>query len=98
MSEPIRIKITPDSKMIDIPINTDKLWKTRVQAEIVFEVMTWAKTEEEAGANSEEIADDLVRYLETQIKQADGLPDPDDVNVVVWGVRNTDVEEYKEEV
>lgn len=97
MSEHVRIKIAPDSKMVEIPIGK-KLYKNRVMIEIMADIYTEAKTEDEAGRMSEEMADDLVRSLEHQIMYADGWPGTDEVEISTWGVRNLDIEEYKEDV
>ena len=97
MSEPVRIKITPDSKMVEIPIGK-KLYKNRVMIEIMADIYTEAQTEDEAGRMSEEMADDLVRSVEHQIMYADGWPGTEEIEISTWGVRNLDIEEYKEDV
>ena len=70
-----------------------KLFKNRVMIEIMADIYTESDDENDAGAASEDIADDLVRYLDIQIKMADGLPGIDEVQITTWGVRNIDVEE-----
>ena len=65
--------------------------------DIVFEIWTNGKTEEEAGKQSEDIADDLVRYLDNQIRFSDGIPGPESVYLSTWGVRNLEVEKYEDE-
>lgn len=100
MSEPVRIKITPNDKMVEIPINQYKEYKSRVMLEIMFDVYTSGRTEEEAGADSENIVEWVTRkfseYLEAN---ADGveLPSPSECWMSNWGVRNLDIEEYKED-
>lgn len=74
-----------------------KLYKNRVCIEIMADIYTESKTEDEAGKASEDIADDLVRYLEHQIMNADGCPGMDEVQISTWGVRNVDIEEYEED-
>lgn len=74
-----------------------KQYKNRVCIEIMANIWTEGKTEEEAGKASEDIADDLVRYLEHQIRHADGCPGIDEVQISTWGVRNIDIEECEEE-
>ena len=74
-----------------------KLYRNRVSIEIMADIYTEGETENEAGAASEDIADDLVRYLEIQIRMADGVPGTDEVQISTWGVRNIDIEEYNEE-
>jgi len=96
MSEPVRIKITPDSKMVEIPIGK-KLYKNRVIIEIMADIYTEGESEEEAGRLSEEMADDLVRSVEHQIMYADGWPGTEEIEISTWGVRNLDIEEYKED-
>ena len=95
MSEPVRIKITPDSKMVEIPIN--KEYKSRVMLEIVFDVYTSGQTEEEAGEASENMVEDIAKYLRTQLEMADGLPSPSECWMATWGVRNVDIEERKDD-
>ena len=96
MSERVRITLTPDSKMVEIPIGV-KMYKNRVCIEIMADIFTDSRTEDEAGKASEDIADDLVRYLEHQIMNADGCPGIDEVQISTWGVRNVDIEECEEE-
>lgn len=96
MSEHVRIKIIPDSKMVEIPIGK-KLYKNRVMIEIMADIYTEAQTEDEAGRMSEEMADDLVRSVEHQIMYADGWPGTEEIEISTWGVRNLDIEEYKED-
>ena len=72
-----------------------KLYRNRVVIEIMADIYTESDDEDRAGAASEEIADDLVRYLDQQIKMADGLPGQDEVQITTWGVRNLDVEKYE---
>jgi len=93
MSEPVRIKISPDSKMVEIPINEYKEYKSRVMLEVVFDVYTSGRTEEEAGEASEDMVEDIARYLRTQLEMADGLPSPSECWMSTWGVRNLDIEE-----
>ena len=97
MGEAVRIKISPDDKMVEIPIEKEAIWKNRVEVDIIFEIWTNGKTEEEAGKQSEDVADDLVRYLDHQIRFADWIPDPEDVYLATWGVRNLEVEKYEDE-
>ncbi len=97
MSEPVRIKISPDSKLVEIPI-IKKLYKNRVIIEIMADIYTEAQTEDEAGRMSEEMADDLVRSIEHQIMYADGWPGTEEIEISIWGVRNLDIEEYKEDL
>lgn len=88
MSEPVRIKISPDSKMVEIPIEKKKLWKTRVELDVMLEIWTEGNTEEEAGKVAEQIAFDLPRALEDA---------QDGVYVTNWGTVTGDIEEYKED-
>ena len=74
-----------------------KQYKNRVCIEIMADIWTNGETEEKAGAMSEDIADDLVRYLEHQIRHADGCPGIEEVQISTWGVRNIDIEECEEE-
>lgn len=96
MSEKVRIKLNPDDKMVEIPIGV-KLYKNRVCIEIMADIFTEGRTDEDAGKASEDIADDLVRYLEHQIMNADGCPGVDEVQISTWGVRNIEIEECEEE-
>ena len=78
-----------------------KLYKNRVMVEIMMDIYTEGDTEEEAGAKSEDVADNIVRFLEDQLAlEPDwhpGYKEDCQVYLSTWGVRNTDVEEYKEE-
>ena len=100
MSEAVRIKINPDDKMVEIPINEYKEYKSRVMLEVMFDVYTSGRTEEEAGADSESIVEWVARkfseYLEAN---ADGvkLPSPSECWLSTYGVRNIDIEERKDE-
>ena len=99
MSEPVRIKITPDSKMVEIPIDQWKEYKCRVSLEIMFDVNLTARTEEEAGASSEYMVEQIARHLADELENADGihLPSSSECWMSTWGVRNTDVEERSDE-
>lgn len=92
MSEPIHIKITPDSKMIEIPINTkEKAYQTIVELDMLLNITSWGTTEEKAGANAEDIADDVARQV------VEMLRGDDDIFVASWDVRAVDDPEEIEE-
>ena len=74
-----------------------KEYKSRVVLEVVFDVYTSGNTEEEAGDASENMIDDVARYLRTQLEMADGLPSPSECWMATWGVRNVDIEERKDD-
>lgn len=93
----MRIKINTDDRMVEIPINQYKEYKSRVMLEVVFDVYTSGRTEEEAGEASEDMVEDIAKYLRTQLEMADGLPSPSECWMATWGVRNVDIEERSEE-
>lgn len=100
MSEPVRIKITPDSKMVEIPINEYKKYKSRVMLEVMFDVTTSGKTEDEAGGNAEDIIEWVARKFSEYLKEnADGvrLPSPSECWMSSWGVQNVDIEESEDD-
>lgn len=68
----------------------------RVMIEIMADICTESDDDQKAITASEEIGEDLVRYLDLQIKTADGVPGVDEVQITSWGVRNLDVEEVTE--
>lgn len=72
-----------------------KMYKNRVSIEIMADIFTEGETEEQAGAISENIADDLVRSVEHHIMYEDGWPGPDEIQISTWGVRNIDIEEVE---
>lgn len=98
MSEHVRIKINPDDKMVEIPMY--KEYKSRVLLEVMFDVYTDGRTENEAGASSESIVEWVARYLAKQLeKNGNGvtLPSPSECWMANWGVRNIDIEERGDE-
>lgn len=93
MSEPVRIKITPDSKMMEIPIGKDKEFQSRVLLEVMFDVITSGKTEDEACGYAESIIEWVARKFSEYLKEnADGvrLPSPSECLMTSWGVRAVD--------
>lgn len=74
-----------------------KQFKSRVMLEIMFDVYTDGETEAEAGKVSEEMVDDLAKYLKRQIETADGIPGPSECWMASWGVSNVDIEECETE-
>ena len=76
-----------------------KEYKSRVVLEIIFNVYTSGRTEEEAGRASEDMIDDVAKHLKTQLENADGLnlPSPSECWMATWGVRNVDIEEREED-
>lgn len=78
-----------------------KLYKNRVCVEIMMDIDVEGDTEEEAGAKSEDVADNIVRFLEDQLaldhSWCSCYRENCSTYITSWGVRNTDVEEYEEE-
>ena len=100
MSEPVRIKITPNDKMVEIPINQYKEYKSRVMLEMMFDVYTSGRTEEEAGADSESIIEWIARKFSEYLQEnGDGvhLPSPSECWLSTYGVRNVNIEEREED-
>lgn len=92
MSEKIKIKISPNDKMVEIPINTkEKAYQTRVELDLLLTITSYGITPEKAGANAEDIADDVATQI---INMFQGDPD---IYVGSWGVRATDDPEEIEE-
>lgn len=75
----------------------NKEYKSRVMLEVIFDVYTSGQTEEEAGSASEDMVEDIAKYLRTQLEMADGLPSPSECWLSTWGVRNLDIEEWSDQ-
>lgn len=93
----MNIKLNADDRMVEVRIGERKEYKSRVMLEIMFDVYTNGRTEEEAGEASEDMVEDIVRYLLMQLQTADGLPDPSECWASTYGVRNIDIEERNDE-
>ena len=92
MSEPVRIKITPDSKMVEIPINKERAYQTRVELDMLLSITSWGEDEDIAGATAEDIAEDIAKKI------AKMLEEDQDAIALSWGVRAVDdPEEIKED-
>lgn len=90
--EKVKITITPDSKMVEIPINTkEKAYQTRIELDLLLTITSWGKDEDTAGASAEDIADDIAQRIKKM------LEDDNDVYVATWGVRTVDDPEEIEE-
>ena len=77
-----------------------KEYKSRVMLEIMFDVYTSGRTEEEAGADSESIVEWVARKFSKYLEEnADGvnLPSPSECWLSTYGVRNIDIEERKDD-
>ena len=74
-----------------------KQYRNRVLIEIMADIYTESDDDQQAGTMSEDIGEDLVRYLEHQINHADGCPGVDEVQITTYAARNIDVEEMEEE-
>lgn len=78
-----------------------KLYKNRVCVEIMMDIDTEGDTEEEAGAKSEVVADNIVCFLEDQLALDPSWYPASEAQcstyIASWGVRNLEVEVYEEE-
>lgn len=75
-----------------------KQYRNRVLIEIMADIYTESDDDQQAGTMSEDIGEDLVRYLEHhQIRHADGCPGVDEVQITSYAARNLDVEEMEED-
>lgn len=74
-----------------------KQYCSRVLIEIMADIYTESDDDQQAGTMSEDIGEDLVRYLEHQIIYADGCPDVDEVQITSYAAKNLDVEEMEED-
>jgi len=93
MSEKIKITITPDSKMVEIPINTkEKAYQTRIELDLLLTITSYGTTPEKAGASAEDIVGDVA----TQI--ANMFQGDTEVYVSNWGINTvSDPEEIEED-
>ena len=67
MSESVRIKINPDDKMVEIPINDHHVFNNRVEIDLMLNFESYSTSEDEASNYADlvaqDIADDLKRYI-----------------------------------
>lgn len=74
-----------------------KWYCNRVLIEIMADIYTESDDDQQAGTRSEDIGEELIRYLDDRINFADGCPGFDTVQITSWAARNLDVEEMKED-
>ena len=74
-----------------------KQYRNRVLIEIMADIYTESDNDQQAGTMSEDIGEDLVRYLEHQIHHADGCTGVDEVQITSYAARNLDVEEMEDD-
>ena len=74
-----------------------KQYRNRVLIKIMADIYTESDDDQQAGTRSEEIGEELIRYLDDRIMFADGCPGIDTVQITSWAARNLDVEEMKED-
>ena len=93
MSESVRIKISPDSKMVEIPIENLKHYENRVELDLVLKTHTLSRNEDESEMLAEEVVHQLVGIMKEHLANADH---PYGVEIMNWGTIVHDTEEVDE--
>ena len=83
MSEPVRIKISPDSKMVEIDISEQKHYKNRVELDLMLNTHTLAKSEYDSELLAEEVVHRLVGIMQEHMANEDA---PYGVEITNWSV------------
>ena len=95
MSEPVRIKITPDDKMVEIDLRQKHHYENRVELDLMLKTHTMASDEDDSALLAEEVVHQLVEILKEKFAGADH---PYGVEILNWGVcvHDTDIAEEEE--
>ena len=94
MSEPVRIKITPDDKMVEIDLRQKHHYENRVGLELMLKTHTMGSDEDDAALLAEEVVHQLVGIMQKHLANADH---PYGVEILNWGVCVHDTELAEEE-